>query len=95
MDRDTAIAMVMAVDDDTIGCVFRRSRFAAGDRRAGRPRPTRTGPAWATSSTPASLPRLAEVYRNQADLEPPADTFERGLEWMFTGMQAVLDARRG
>jgi hypothetical protein len=41
------------------------------------------------------FPRLAEVYRHQPDLEPPGDTFDLGLEWMFTGMQAVLDARRG
>ena len=43
----------------------------------------------------AEFPRLAEAYRNQADLEPPGDTFDLGLDWMFAGMQAVLDARRG
>ena len=26
---------------------------------------------------------------------PPPDTFEAGLEWLFDGMQALLDARRG
>jgi AcrR family transcriptional regulator len=92
VDRDTAISMVMSVDDYTIGYVFRRSRFAAGDRPA------------ATDADRARVrdlldtgefPRLAEVYRRQDDLEPPGDTFDRGLEWMFTGMQAVLDARRG
>lgn len=92
VDRDDAIAMVMAVDDYTIGYVFRRSRFAGGDRPA------------ATEEDRARVrdlldtgefPRLAEAYRHQADLEPPGDTFDRGLEWMFTGMQAVLDARRG
>jgi AcrR family transcriptional regulator len=92
VDRDTAVAMVMAVDDYTIGYVFRRSRLAAGDRPA------------ATDEDRARVrdlldtgefPRLAEIYRNKADLEPPSDTFDRGLEWMFTGMQAVLDARRG
>ena len=92
VDRDTAIAMVMAVDDYTIGYVFRRSRFGGGDRPA------------ATDADRARVrellgtgefPRLAEVYGDQEDLEPPGDTFDLGLEWMFTGMQAVLDARRG
>jgi len=89
--RDTAIAMVMAVDDYTIGHVFRRSRFG-GDRPA------------ATDADRARVlellgtgefPRLAEAYRTEPDLVPPADTFDRGLEWLFDGMQAVLDARRG
>jgi hypothetical protein len=84
--------MVMAVDDYTIGHVFRRSRFGDGDRPA------------ATDADRARVleligtgefPRLAEVYRNEPDLAPPADTFDRGLEWLFDGMQAVLDARRG
>jgi len=92
VDRGTAIAMVMAVDDYTIGYVFRRSRFGGGDRPA------------ATDADRARVrellgtgefPRLAEVYRDQPDLEPPGDTFDLGLEWMFAGMQAVLDARRG
>ena len=43
----------------------------------------------------AAFPRLAEAYRTEPDLVPPADTFDRGLEWLFDGMQAVLDARRG
>ena len=92
VDRDIAIAMVMAVDDYTIGYVFRRSRFGGGDRPA------------ATDADRARVrellgtgefPRLAEVYGDQEDLEPPGDTFDLGLEWMFDGMQAVLDARRG
>jgi len=92
VDRGAAIAMVMAVDDYTIGYVFRRSRFGGGDRPA------------ATDADRARVrellgtgefPRLAEVYGDQEDLEPPGDTFDLGLEWMFDGMQAVLDARRG
>jgi len=92
VERDIAIAMVMAVDDYTIGHVFRRSRFGDGDRPA------------ATDADRARVlelldtgefPRLAEVYRTEPDLAPPADTFDRGLEWIFDGMQTVLDARRG
>ena len=92
VDRETAIGMVMAVDDYTIGYVFRRSRFGGGDRPA------------ATDADRARVralldtgefPRLAEVYRTEPDLAPPADTFDRGLEWIFDGMQTVLDARRG
>jgi Tetracyclin repressor-like, C-terminal domain len=41
------------------------------------------------------FPHLAELFANDTDLTPPPDTFETGLEWLFDGMQAVLDARRG
>jgi hypothetical protein len=51
VDRETAVAMVMATDDDTIG--------------------------------------------HEGEIAPPPDTFEAGLEGLFDGMQAVLDARRG
>jgi hypothetical protein len=29
------------------------------------------------------------------DFMPPPDTFEARLAWLFDGMPAVLDARRG
>jgi hypothetical protein len=35
------------------------------------------------------------VFASDTDLMPPPDTFEAGLEWLFNGIQAVLDARRG
>src|SRR5262245_911772 len=92
VDRDTAIGMVMSVDDYTIGYVFRRSRFARGDRPAATDRDRERVRELLDTG---EFPRLAEVYRDQPDLEPPGDTFDLGLEWMFTGMQAVLDARRG
>jgi AcrR family transcriptional regulator len=91
VDRDTAIGMVMAVDDYTIGYVFRRSRFG-GDRPAATERDRERVRALLDTG---EFPRLAAVYRDQEDLTPPGDTFDRGLEWMFAGMQAVLDARRG
>jgi len=40
------------------------------------------------------FPRLAEVLRTRTSHTPP-DTFEAGLEWLFDGMEAVLEARRG
>jgi hypothetical protein len=41
------------------------------------------------------FPHLANVFANEGDIAPPPDTFEAGLEWLFDGMQAVLDARHG
>jgi hypothetical protein len=35
------------------------------------------------------------VFASDTDLMPPPDTFEAGLKWLFNGIQAVLDARRG
>ena len=92
VDRDTAIAMVMAVDDYTIGHVFRRSRFGGGERP---PATDRDRERVRELLASGEFPRLAEAYRSQPDLEPPGDTFDRGLEWLFDGMQALLDARRG
>jgi len=92
VDRETAMAMVMATDDYTVGHVFRRRSF--GDR--GRPDVTpedeqRMRDMLATGE----FPRLAEVIGQNEDLAPPPDTFEAGLEWLFDGMEAVLEARRG
>jgi hypothetical protein len=86
------MAMVMATDDYTVGHVFRRTRF--GD--AGRPEVTpedrtRIGELLATGE----YPLLAEALGRDEDIMQPPDTFEAGLEWLFDGMQAVLDARRG
>ena len=92
VDRDNAIAMVMAVDDYTIGHVFRRSRFGGGERP---PVTDRDRERVRELLATGEFPRLAEAYRSQADLEPPGDTFDAGLEWLFDGMQALLDARRG
>jgi AcrR family transcriptional regulator len=92
VDRETATTMVMAVDDYTIGWLFRRSRFAEGRR----PAVTDEDRARVRELLDTGeFPRLAEVYRHQPDFDPPAGTFERGLEWLFAGMQAVLDAGRG
>ena len=37
---------------------------------------------------------LARLYAEEPHLTPAPDTFEIGLEWLFDGMQAVLDARK-
>jgi AcrR family transcriptional regulator len=90
VDRETAIAMVMATDDYTIGHVFRRARFGDG------PRPDVSPDEQARMRellASGEYPRLAEVYGQGGDLAPPPDTFELGLEWLFDGIQAALDAR--
>jgi AcrR family transcriptional regulator len=92
VDRETAIAMVMATDDYTIGHVFRRTRIGAGER------PLASGEDRARVRAlleTGEFPRLADLFAADADLTPPPDTFDAGLEWLFDGMQAVLDARRG
>jgi len=92
VDRETAMAMVMATDDYTVGHVFRRTRF--GDR--GRPDVTPEDRARMRDMlATGEFPRLAAVLGQGEDIAPPPDTFEPGLEWLFDGMQAVLDARRG
>jgi AcrR family transcriptional regulator len=92
VDRDTAVAMVMATDDYTIGHVFRQSRIAAGDRpfSAGR-----DGDRVRDLLATGEFPHLQRVFADEGEIAPPPDTFDAGLEWLFDGMQAVLDARRG
>ena len=48
-----------------------------------------------TDHSTGEYPRLAEALDQDEGLSRPPDTFEAGLEWLFDGMQAVLDARRG
>src|SRR4051794_1424882 len=91
VDRETAIAMVMATDDYTIGHVFRQSRFGSGARPVATEQDRdRVRDLLATGESPPP-PR---VFARDGILAPPPATFETGLEWLFDGMQAVLDARR-
>jgi AcrR family transcriptional regulator len=94
IDRETAIAMVMATDDYTIGHVFRRVRMGG----AGGERPFSSAEDQARVRElldTGEFPLLADTLASGADLAPPPDTFEVGLEWLFDGMQALMDARRG
>ena len=92
VDRETAIAMVIATDDYTIGHVFRQSRFAARPRAvATEADRERIEDLLATGE----FPHLTEVFAREDDIRPPPETFDTGLEWLFDGMQAVLDARHG
>jgi hypothetical protein len=86
--RETAVAMVMATDDYTIGHAFRRARLAAPG--SPRPRTARMRDLLATGD----YPLLARLYAEDPRLTPAPDTLETGLEWLFEGMQAVLDARK-
>jgi AcrR family transcriptional regulator len=92
VDRETAVAMVMATDDYTIGHVFRQSRVRAGQRPFATDRDRdRVRDLLATGE----FPHLERVFADEGEIAPPPDTFEAGLEWLFDGMQAVLDGRRG
>jgi AcrR family transcriptional regulator len=92
VDRDTAVAMVMATDDYTIGHVFRQSRIA-GARRPFATERDRDRVRELLGS--GEFPHLERIFAAEGDIVPPPDTFDAGLEWLFDGMQAVLDARRG
>jgi AcrR family transcriptional regulator len=92
VDRDTAVAMVMATDDYTIGHVFRQSRIA-GERRPFATERDRDRVRELLAS--GEFPHVARIFAAEGDIAPPPDTFDAGLEWLFDGMQAVLDARRG
>jgi AcrR family transcriptional regulator len=90
VDRETAIAMVMATDDYTIGHVFRQSRFGTGRR----PLASEEERARVRELLDAGeFPHLAQVFADADNIAPPPDTFDAGLEWLFDGMQATLDAR--
>jgi tetracycline repressor-like protein len=91
VDRATAVAMVMATDDYAIGHVFRTLRLGAGARPATADEDrARVRELLATGE----FPNLAGVMGDDGDITPPPDTFETGLEWLFDGMQAAIDARR-
>jgi tetracycline repressor-like protein len=90
--RGGADAAGPRVDDYTIGHVFRRFRFAEGERPTMTPEDReRIRDLLATGE----FPLLAAAYAPDSDLAPPDDTFDRGLEWLFDGMEASLRARRG
>jgi AcrR family transcriptional regulator len=92
VDRDTAVAMVMATDDYTIGHVFRQSRVGSAER----PFATdRDGERVRDLLASGEFPHLQRIFADGGRIAPPPDTFDAGLEWLFDGMQAVLDARRG
>lgn len=91
VDRETAIAMVMATDDYAIGHAFRRLRIGTGaGPGASAEDQARVRELLATGE----FPHVAKVFASEADIAPPPDTFETGLEWLFDGIQARLDARR-
>jgi AcrR family transcriptional regulator len=94
VDRGTAIAMVMATDDYTIGHVFRRLRIGGARGKGPFSEAEDQARVRALLAT-GEFPLLAEAFAAEPDLAPAPDTFEAGLEWLFDGMQAVLDARRG
>jgi AcrR family transcriptional regulator len=91
VDERTAIAMVMAVDDYTVGHAFRRARFAAENRPLATERERRR---MRELLDTGDYPLLAAIMDADIDLTPPEDTFETALEWLLDGMEAMLNARR-
>jgi AcrR family transcriptional regulator len=94
VDRETAMAMVMATDDYTIGHVFRRLRIGGAGGEGPFSDTDDQARVRALLDT-GEFPLLAEAFAADPDLAPAPDTFDAGLEWLFDGMQAALDARRG
>jgi AcrR family transcriptional regulator len=92
VDEATARAMVISVDDYTIGHVFRRTKFSGESSPFATDEDrTRIRDLIATGE----FPLLGEVFGSEPDLTIPADTFEAGLEWLLDGMEQMLGARHG
>lgn len=94
LDPATATAMVGATDDYTIGCVSRR-RFR--DRSQGKSlldSSERLRPELRSLLESGELPLVSGWAAGGGRLDLLDDSFDRGLEWLFDGMEAMLAGRR-
>jgi AcrR family transcriptional regulator len=89
VDGEVAMAMVLAVDDYTLGFVLRERH--ARDWRAG-PVPERLRELVAGGDFPLLSRWLAE---GRAPGPPTPNRFEDGLEWLLDGMAAMLERSGG
>jgi AcrR family transcriptional regulator len=92
VDQDTAAAVLMAVDDYTLGHAVRkhvRQRLVR-DRAATPP----VDPAVERAFEAGELPLLETRMRSGAGLNPqPESSFEQGLEWLLDGIEAAVAPR--
>jgi AcrR family transcriptional regulator len=105
VDRETGAAVLFAVDDYVIGhCLRRRLRqrtiraIRAAAAEAGEDGPPRLDPDVAAAIESGELARVRRIFerrsgRTIAGVPPEAD-FERGLDWMLDGIEAMAARRR-
>jgi AcrR family transcriptional regulator len=90
VDPDTAGAILLATDDYAIGHAIRE---IAQGRWSGGESPARS-PEVAALIESGEVPLLARAVAEGADFRRPEAQFERGLEWLFDGFEAMLRSRR-
>lgn len=91
IDPDLSSTMVLAVDDYTVGYVMRQAVIDQ-QRAAGTFPPD--SPAFRDLITTGDFPRLAAFLAEGGEMQLPPNRFDQGLEWLFDGFQAALDAER-
>ncbi|HEY7076099.1 MAG TPA: TetR/AcrR family transcriptional regulator [Solirubrobacteraceae bacterium] len=86
VDERTAMAMVMAVDDYTLGFVLREQHVRRWERGGvfGRLQELLSA---------GEFPLISRWLAEGRSLEPPPARFEDGLDWLLDGMAAALERR--
>jgi AcrR family transcriptional regulator len=84
VDQRVAMAMVMAVDDYTLGFVL-REQHARRWRRGGFPARLQA------LLSAGEFPLIARWLAEGRSLEPPPARFEDGLDWLLDGIAAALE----
>src|SRR3954468_8266786 len=84
VEENVAMAMVMAVDDYTLGFVL-REQHARRWQRGGLSRGLQE------LLPGGEFPRIGRWLAGGRSLEPPAARFEDGLDWLLDGIAAALE----
>src|SRR5262249_12393675 len=92
IDADTAGAIAGGVDDFVIGHAMREvaRRRWSGERDV----PPRLADEARALLESGEVPRVARFFDRLDWSGPPSDDFERGLEWLLDGIEAMLAQRR-
>lgn len=91
VDPDVASTMVLATDDYVIGYVMRE---AAMSKMRAKGQFARMSELVEDLLATGEYPRLAAIAGDRQAFEPPPGRFERGLEWLFDGMEKALAEKR-
>jgi AcrR family transcriptional regulator len=86
LDRETAATILLATDDYAIGHAIRRIARGRWPDEGFSALP----PAVRELLERGELPLVSRAVAAGADLTPPEAQFERGLEWLFDGFEAML-----
>jgi AcrR family transcriptional regulator len=91
IDPDSASTMVLAVDDYTVGFVQRQSVIEEQRARGAFPP---EGESFRELVASGEFPRLAAFLEDGGEMRLPPNRFEEGLEWLFDGMEAMIERSR-